>query len=611
MTLRIEPAMYHITATVGPLKGMAWRIGDTPVVIGRSHHCDIVLADSAVSRRHCRLSRDEGVLRCEDLESANTTLLNGSPVHRAELRAGDQVQVGTTTFIVSSDDVGFDQSARVDDSTTITLAEEEVSFLEESPDASTILGEPQTVQDLIMLFGVGRELSQAKSLQDLLETLYGWVRERFGTRKSWVLRLHGVDRLSLCAVAEHPDTHEAELPVEPCRRAVTTERALMVLEPDSMLLVAPMRASGAVLGVVAVRTSVKQGAAAKRDLEFLLALASQAAPFFLSVEHADALRQDLERLRRVSGESTALVGESKPVQRLRTLLQQAAASDLSVMILGETGTGKELAARMVHDASNRANGPFVVVNCAAIPQELLESELFGYEKGAFTGASARKPGRFEEAHGGTLFLDEVGDLSLNNQARVLRAIELGTFHRLGSQQQTEVDVRIVCATNCDLSRAVAGGTFRQDLYHRLRGVEIVLPPLRERESDIPLLAEHFLSMARPQAKRPIAGFTDEAMAYLRELPWPGNVRELKTAIERAVVFATSDRIDRDVLEMFAAEASRGDDGQGVLMSLAEVERQHIESVLRECGGNMSATARVLEISRATLYNKVRDYNIRA
>jgi DNA-binding NtrC family response regulator len=369
-----------------------------------------------------------------------------------------------------------------------------------------------------------------------------------------------------------------------------------------------MLAGGVTVGALAVRVPEDCPCAGAGGLAFLLALGSLAASLLVSLEHAELMRSDLDRLRAVSGESNHLVGISKAMQDVRAAIHETAESGLSVLILGATGTGKELAARMVHDVSTRSTGPFVVVTCAAIPSNLLESELFGYDKGAFTGAEAAKAGRFELADGGTLFLDEVGDLGPECQARVLRAIESGTFHRLGGVHETKVNVRVVSATNKDIRKAVEEGTFRQDLYHRLNGFEITMPPLCDRPSDIPVLAEHFLELGRAKAKRPIVGFSQEAMRRLEKREWPGNVRELRAAVERAIARARSDIIEPDDLGG-PTWTSGGELGVGTPVPLAEVEKRHIAAVLRDCSGNMSAASRVLGINRGTLYKKVRDYGI--
>ncbi|MCX8126817.1 MAG: sigma-54 dependent transcriptional regulator, partial [Dehalococcoidia bacterium] len=273
---------------------------------------------------------------------------------------------------------------------------------------------------------------------------------------------------------------------------------------------------------------------------------------------------------------------------------------------GESGTGKELIARAIHNLSLRRGKPFVAVSCAALPESLLESELFGHERGAFTGATTQKKGKFEFAHGGTLFLDEIGDISPNVQVHLLRVIEEKEFSRVGGNEPIRVDVRLISATNKDLKKAMEEGKFREDLYYRLNVVGIHLPALRERKEDIPLLAEHFLRKFAMENHKDIKDFSPEAREILLKYEWPGNVRELENAVERAVILARGEYITPEELPgigttpVVASLAGK---------SLREVERECIISTLRQTGGNVSEAARILGITRMTLYNKLREYGL--
>jgi DNA-binding NtrC family response regulator len=303
-----------------------------------------------------------------------------------------------------------------------------------------------------------------------------------------------------------------------------------------------------------------------------------------------------------------LVSKSPAMQAVFDLARAAARSQSTVLILGESGTGKELLARAIHLESPRATGPFVAVSCAALPETLLESELFGHEKGAFTGAVARRKGKFEAASGGTLLLDEIGDISPKLQLDLLRVLEDRRVTRVGGTESIDVDVRIVAATNRDLRRAVADGKFREDLFYRLNVVPITLVPLRERREDIPLLVEDLLERLNAEQNRHVEGVTAEAMAHLVAHDWPGNIRELRNLLERALVVTTGSLIQTSDFG-FAAEPSVEIDRVGPL-SLEEVERRHIANVLRHADGNVSQAARILGIDRVTLYNKMRKYGLK-
>ena len=302
-----------------------------------------------------------------------------------------------------------------------------------------------------------------------------------------------------------------------------------------------------------------------------------------------------------------LVSKSPAMQRVFELALVAARSNSTILILGESGTGKEVIARAIHAESQRPDGPFVAVSCAALTETLLESELFGHEKGAFTGAVARRKGKLESADGGTLFLDEVGDISPKLQLDLLRVLEERRFHRVGGSELIEVDVRVVAATNRDLEKAVASGSFREDLYYRLNVIRVTLPPLRERKEDIPLLVEHFLERLEAELKRQIR-IAPEAMAVLLAHSWPGNVRELRNVLERGAVVAQGGVVRPADLGL-EPEPARERGGATAQLTLEEMERRHIAEVLGHAGGNVSQAARLLGIDRVTLYNKMRKYRL--
>jgi len=320
------------------------------------------------------------------------------------------------------------------------------------------------------------------------------------------------------------------------------------------------------------------------------------------IEENLSLRQRLEERYRFEN----IIAKSPKMQQVIEVIKIVARSNATVLITGQSGTGKELVARAIHSQSQRGDKPFVAVSCAALPESLLESELFGHEKGSFTGAYAQKKGKFEFANRGTLFLDEIGEISGNIQVHLLRVLEEKALTRVGGNEEIKVDVRIISATNKDLKKAVASGEFREDLYYRLNVVSIELPPLRERREDIPLLADHFLNKFALENEKEVAGFSPEAMEFLLRYDWPGNVRELENAIERAVILAKGSLIEVADLPHQGLSLTRS---ASLGKSLREMEKDHILNVLSETEGNYSKAARILGIARMTLYNKVRDYEV--
>lgn len=608
--------MYHLTAKTGAYKGSSWAIGETPLVLGRDIACDVTINDPIVSRRHCEVRQTGAAVYVEDLGSSNATFVNGAPVKRAEVKPGDEIAVGGAIFFVTSLRAKGAQGPVSQEAPAATRALKigEPTYLNGDSESFFSQGKPRTAEDLATLFNIGRALSQASTMGGLIKTLMHRLRERFAPEAFWIVLCHGP---------------EEDLVVYPPEDAAsfTTNQALYdivqrsIKEPKGILLperwsrdglmgirttmVAPIALARESVGALVVQADTPHRIYDETDLEFLLAIGHAAAPYLTAVERIEQLERENRRLLAGAANAGPIIGTGPAIARVRALARNCARSDLNVLILGETGTGKELVARMIHELSDRADKPLTVVNCAAIPDELFESEVFGHERGAFTGAHAAKTGLFEESDEGTLFLDEVGDLSLHNQARLLRAIETGTFRRLGGTANIHVAVRVLSATNRDLAAEVAAGRFRRDLYHRLNAFEIRIPALRERRADIPMLAEHFLRLAQERRQTNVVGFEPDTLKALEERNWPGNVRELLNVVERAVVVARHPRIRPEDLVLEPGGAPE----TVPLLTMAEMEKQHITRAMQLCGGNFTAAADLLQIGRSTLYRKVADYGI--
>ncbi len=335
----------------------------------------------------------------------------------------------------------------------------------------------------------------------------------------------------------------------------------------------------------------------------------------LTISHALAdrkLRDQVHDLRRSLSLDEMLIGDSEAMRMLEQQMRSAAPSNSRVLITGENGSGKEIVARTLHRWSHRAEHPFVDVNCAAIPEELIESELFGHRKGAFTGAIDERKGKFELADGGTLFLDEVGDMSVRTQAKVLRVLQEQTFQKVGGQQPITVDVRVIAATNKDLQSEIARGTFRDDLYYRLNVIPIDVPPLRDRGNDIILLAEHFLRRFAAETGNPRKRLSSGAAAKLKSYYWPGNVRELRNVSERLAILLRSDTIEPEDIPLGARESAPAEIAANLTLKEARdaFEKQYILGRLREFAGNVSRTADALGVERSNLYRKLHAYGIR-
>jgi two-component system response regulator HydG len=362
-----------------------------------------------------------------------------------------------------------------------------------------------------------------------------------------------------------------------------------------------------ILGALVVACSGACGCDLK-ELELAGMILNQSAGVInRAILHEESV-YELQRKLEGSWDFLGIVGKDPKMQVVYKLIEDIARTDATVLIQGESGTGKELVARAIHQASDRADKPFVVINCSAYPDTLLESELFGHEKGAFTGAIRQKAGRFEQADGGTVFLDEVGEIPLPAQIKLLRVLQTQSFERLGGERTLKVEVRILAATNKELVKEVQKGSFREDLFYRLNVIPITLPPLRERRNDIPLLANHFLGRFASQQQKPIQEFSPEAMRVILDHSWPGNVRELENSVEHAVVLAKARRVEVTDLPSSVRKPEAQPLGE-VSSLMEESERVLLEKVLSECSWNKKKAARRLGIGRSTLYAKLKRYGI--
>jgi Nif-specific regulatory protein len=372
--------------------------------------------------------------------------------------------------------------------------------------------------------------------------------------------------------------------------------------PD--LAAIPIYANSALTGALILRGALNQ------SLETLSAVASLASVAIESVREVERLRDDYAALEQRFNGKGGILGQSPAIVKLLDRIEKLSARDTTVLIQGESGTGKELVARLLHRASPRAEGPFVAINCAAIADSLLESELFGHEKGAFTGAAALKKGKIEMAEGGTLFLDEIGELAPALQAKLLRVLQEREFERVGATRSYRVDIRIIAATNRDLAQQVRDGGFRTDLYHRLNVITLRTPPLRERKEDIGILAGHFLRHFGEQCKRPRLTFSPEALRCMENYDWPGNVRELENAIEHAVVLGDSGAVLPSDLPDSVREASPAEELGAFESSVTDAKRDSIRRAYQQAGGDYKGAARILGLHPNYLLRLVRNLGLR-
>jgi Nif-specific regulatory protein len=646
------------------------------VTIGRAPTNQIVIKDERCSRHHAELfcNKDRWVLR--DLESRNGTLVGLERVEGDRILApGEVIRIAHAQLAFVHDlseafpenrvaIAAEDETAgqREDDSsvlasselTMITHRRGQTRFLAPESVDEEALATSKVAKAARRLFRLAFELARQTDVKKVAELALSGLFESTAIDAGGVLSLpRGFNDIptgsDLKVIGSRSDTDVRYHRVSDFLATMVMREGEAVLarnvEDDSTLggrdsqgdihatslVCAPIRQEGKVLGVIHLYSTDPQRVTDADDLEFALAVADMVALAITNLSVQQELSENLlltkdeiSQLRRQLGEHSEILGSSRGILQVQQEVARAAPSRATVLIRGESGVGKELVARAVHFASPRKNGPFVCLNCAALSETLLESELFGHERGAFTGATERKVGKFEAADQGTLMLDEIGEMSPTIQAKFLRVLEGHPFERVGGSKAIKVDVRVISATNRDLETAVAEGKFRRDLYFRLRVVEILVPPLRKRPEDIVELADYFLDRYMVEIGRRMKGYTTDARNEMLRYRWPGNVRELKNVIERAVVLARGEYVDVDDLKLsnIATASDSGDltphvgrlpgaasDGDFEVLTLAELEQRHIQDTLENFGWNKSQTAKTLGIERSTLDRKIRRYGL--
>ncbi|RMD86839.1 MAG: sigma-54-dependent Fis family transcriptional regulator [Calditrichaeota bacterium] len=422
-------------------------------------------------------------------------------------------------------------------------------------------------------------------------------------------QIDDITRISTSVVHEVLQTGEPILLFEAQKDPKYRETESIVIQKIQSIACVPLSLKNQQIGAIYLDSVTKRSRFTRESLPFLTTFAHQAAIAIENAKLYETLREENRHLRtemkRIHG-FDEIIGQSPKMRQVFDIMSRVLDSDATILIEGESGTGKELVARAIHYNGHRKDKPFIALFCGSLPDNLLESELFGHKKGSFTGAITDKKGLFEEADGGTFFLDEIGDLSPNIQTKLLRVLQEGEIKRVGENQIRKVDVRIISATNKNLLELVKQGTFREDLYYRLNTISIKLPPLRERRSDIPLLAHHFLDKYTTKRKEQIKGFDEKAMKILMNYPWPGNVRELENTIQRAVVMCKGAFITTDDLQLTVQEEAFNIESG---MTLRELERKLVKKTLEDYNGNISETARVLGVSRRWLHYKIKEWNL--
>jgi Nif-specific regulatory protein len=635
----ISPATAaRLEAVSGPLKGQLFLLTQEEVSIGRDPSNEISLLDSLVSRRHCVIRKESGTFRLQDLESRNSTFVSGVPVMDRVLVPGDQIRVGNSILIFQGAESGsLPHSASLSlDATpapgaaTVVLRKEDALYLR-PPTREQLPNTPKTVRDLKVLLDFSRALNSVQGLAPLQERVLEAILAIAPADQAAILltedgttgfsSVQGKDR----RLGENQPIHASQTILNRVleeRLAVLTSDVQSdetYRDADSLLqrrvhsvLAVPLEAQDKVLGILYLEAS-SAGARFDSDLlQLVTTLGNITALAIENARHLERLGGENRRLHEELNIHHSMIGESKAMHEVYGFVSRVAGRDSTVLISGESGTGKELVARAVHMNSGRSDKPFVAINCAAITETLLESELFGHERGAFTGAVSQKKGKLEVAEGGTVFLDEIGELAVPMQAKLLRVLQEREFERVGGTRPIKLDVRLIAATNRDLKEASRSGAFRPDLYYRLNVVSLHMPALRERREDIPMLAAYFAAQYAEKVKRRVAGISPEARNCLMRYEWPGNVRELENAIERAVVLGSTELILPDDLPESILEetAASGEPVSALHDGIREAKKVLIERAIEQANGNYTEAAKILGVHANHLFRLIRTLNLK-
>jgi len=608
------------------------RLEQDTILVGRGQDCQLRIEDPLASRQHCRIERLGSEIFVVDLDSANGTWLGGDKVERQLWQGGEAVRIGSTRIHLSND---LRDALSSSESTLVRQV---------SPDR----------RKLQILLGMAQALVAEDRVERMVPSVIDAAISLTQAERGFVFLIEkkrttfALGRNFARELVPSPEKKISQTLLE---KALRADEPLLIQDAASdgdfagvasiadlglrSILAVPLRFGGDVVGLLLVDHRLQGSAFDQDTIDLLSGLASIAGASLGAAQDrrtASSLKRKASQLQsqlgrrlqaqqtelaslqsRSSSRFTGLVGNSGAIQELFARMERILDSDVPVLVLGESGTGKELVARGLHFNGHRADQPFVVVNCGALPDTLLESELFGHARGAFTGANRDRSGRFEEASGGTLFLDEVGEMSEAMQARLLRVLQEGEIRRLGSDELRKVDVRVIAATNVDLAQAVQEGQFREDLYYRLRVVQIDCPPLRDRLGDVRVLADHFLDVEAVEQGRLRRELTDEAAIALESARWPGNVRQLRNEVRRLTLMgegpvALAD-LAPELLHAPETPASGDDENLPLPERVAALEMMAIRSALASQAGNRSQAAKQLGISRFALLRKLEKYEI--
>jgi len=627
----------RLVAINGAKKAMTFPLDGDETSIGRETANAIPLPLASVSRRHCVIYRDGDEFKIRDLDSANGTFVNGIPVKEQALSHSDHLRLGTIEFLFftgEGEEATSSHLVQLDDSNPVNQSSKQILPETLLPDTDRVLARApeheRTQRHFGVLLKVATRINRLRHTQELVREILDSIFEVVPADRGAILLAQDDHEFS----STHGKNRSDELrPVQVSRTVVqrVIDQGVTVLVNDiatseslrtaeslvtariSSLMCVPLMLLEKIVGAIYLDSSDPLVSFDEGHLQLLLGIAGIAAVSLENARQMEWLEGENSRLRSSLAIEHNMIGESEAMQNVYRFIQRVAPARSAVLICGESGTGKELAAHALHANSKRSTKPFVPINCAALTETLLESELFGHEKGAFTGAIGKKQGKLEVANEGTIFLDEIGEMTLPMQSKLLRFLQDHKIEPLGGTRSMELDVRVIAATNRNLDEAIKLGTFRADLYHRLNVVKVTMPPLRDRPEDIPLLASYFTAKYAKECKRAVAGISPEARTLLQSYDWPGNVRELENAIERAVVLGSHETIGPEDLPRRVLDAADNTAGISVKYheAVKDAKRQLIMKALEQAKGNYTEAAKALGIHPNNLHRIIRTLDLKS
>lgn len=629
-----------LVAIAGPLKGKQFDLTEEPLIIGRepSNRCSV--DDPAVSRQHCSIEKKGDEFLITDLSSLNGTFVNNVPVLKRVLKHRDQIDVGDCHLVClfvsekdveSSQEIDFKEDESVLEA-TVQLESKDAFYLQAGKSVVQVEPNDRVAQDLDVLLRISTTISSIRERQTFDNRLMELIFEVVPAERGAIFLFDETSEEPVSIFSREKVQGIAES-FRVSRTVVheVTQRRVGIISNDigqdkllnaadslasahiHSLLAVPIISQEKAIGVIYLDSLARGGSFDEHHLQLMTGIAGIAGLVLDNIAHVESLQSENLRLQEDLTIEHNMVGESGPMQSVYQFIGKVGPVDSTVLISGESGTGKELVARAIHRNSPRVDKPFIAINCAALTETLLESELFGHEKGAFTGAIALKKGKLEVASGGTLFLDEIGELAAPLQAKLLRVLQQREFDRVGGTRPIRVDIRLVAATNRDLVEAVRKGDFREDLYFRLNVVSVTMPALRDRREDIPLLASYFVAKLARNFKRRVTGISAKARQCLSNYDWPGNVRELENALERAVVLGLSELIlPEDLPEsLFETESTTTGTATKYHDAIREKKRQLIVDAVGESRGSYTQAAKKLGLHPNYLHRLIRNLDLKS